>query len=167
MAAIDSKLVNVVPPSATHPAQMIFASGDRRSYLHLIADERLGVTYIASDATDAVEALGERLEHYSDEAIAEELEGARDEARLARALGLLALSVAGDPREDQVDGMRRGIGHPSSQVRLAALVAITYAPWPQLQPDLEGLLASEPDPMVQAHGTAALELVLRASGRIG
>jgi len=38
-------LVNILPPSATHPAQIIYTTRDRLTFLHLIEDARLGALY--------------------------------------------------------------------------------------------------------------------------
>lgn len=52
-ADLGLRLSNVVPRTAAHPAQIIFVSADRRTFLHLVEDEAAG---------RAVVVRGERAE---------------------------------------------------------------------------------------------------------
>ena len=63
-------LVNILPPSPTHPAQIIYTTRDRQTFLHLIEDARLGALYfvIQGPAEQAVAAqLQAKLPHLSQE----------------------------------------------------------------------------------------------------
>ena len=61
-------LVNILPPSATHPAQIIYTTRDRQTFLHLIEDARLRALYfvVQGPAEEAVAALLQaKLPHLS------------------------------------------------------------------------------------------------------
>lgn len=49
-AELGLRLANVVARSAAHPAQLIFATSDRQTFLHLVEDEAAGRAVIVRGA---------------------------------------------------------------------------------------------------------------------
>jgi len=47
------RLVAVLPKTEDHPAQLVFASADRRTVVHWVVDDRGGATFLAFAGPDA------------------------------------------------------------------------------------------------------------------
>ncbi len=160
MAERGCRLTNVVPPSSSHPGQLIFTTGDRQGTLFVVEDTRLGLVYLTGQGdglAQELNALRERLPSYDDTALSAQLARPDDEAAYARALGAVALMAGPEPTDAQLEAVRGGLGHSSAAVRSAALVAITYAPWPALGARIAELATGDPDATVRANAARLLE----------
>jgi hypothetical protein len=162
LAACGCALVNVVAPSPSHPGQMIYASRDRRGFVHLVDDAVLGATYLTSSGEGAaadLEALRASVAVYGDDDMAPLVAAARDDAGVCRALGVLALTAGRDPGDVRLDAFAGALGHESAGVRTAALVALSYAPWPGLRGHVERLATGDVDPLVRLQAARVLQML--------
>lgn len=173
MVGAGFRLVNVVDALPGRPGQLLFARDAGASYVYVIDDLRLGVTYLA--ATRRPEAREQGAP--APAGVIEELRGAlpchepsEHRALLAsldadaprgddEAIGLgLALLVLTDPQSDGAeDRLRAALKHRSPRVRAAALTAVTYAPEPALVPSLLAMQTSDPDPSLKEAAARVLQ----------
>ena len=157
LSACGCKLVNIVPPSESHPGQMLYASSDRAAVVALVEDGRLGVLYLTGQGESAqhdLQALSTRLACYDEERIDELLSRPEDEGSFTRGLGLMALCAFDPPR---VEVFRTAFAHPSASVRHTALIVASYAPAQELRPDIAELAAGDEEPMVRILAERVLE----------
>lgn len=159
MVRCGCRLTNVYPGSATHPGQVVFATRDRQSLLYLVEDGRLGVLYVAGTGPTIDGALDEvraQLAHHDERDIETLTSDPSDEARYARGLALTVLTAAEPPSAEQLQVLERGLTTPVAAIRQAALVAVTYAPWPQLERAVQQLANGDPDLVVRANAERLL-----------
>jgi hypothetical protein len=155
------RLVNVVPATAVHPEQMIFATSDRRGVVHLVGDGRLGVRYLegrGGSAAADLAAMARALPAWEPAAV-RTLAASGDEADRARAVGLAALG--GDDAEAEA-ALAAALGDGSAAVRAAGLVACAYRPGARVGGAVRRLALEDPEPLVRLHAAA-----LAAAGLVG
>jgi hypothetical protein len=159
MAETGCRLINVIPPSESHPGQSIYATRERTGFLFLVEDGRLGAVYLTAQGEHPdrdLEAIRALLPCYGTGELEADVSDCEDEAALARGLGLLVLSISGEPSDQQVHILRRSLVHSSPVVRCAALVALAYVPWPALADDVAALAADDDEPVVRLHAQQLL-----------
>ncbi|GAC1538856.1 MAG: hypothetical protein NVS3B10_29830 [Polyangiales bacterium] len=157
MRSLSCRLINVVPASATVPAQLVFASADGRTTLHFVHDAHLDEqVFVVASADGAAAAVVERLraaiDTWGDEEIASLATSVTDAAALVRGLRMTALTAA--PSAATLARFSAGFAHPDEAVRAATLIAAAYAGWPGLEPDVVRLAEGDPSPAVRAQATA-------------
>lgn len=176
MIGAGFRLVNVIDALPGRPGQLLFARDAGASYVYVIDDMRLGVTYLAATRRPEARAQGapaparvldelrqslachESAAH--DELLAPLEDGAQTEALVDdQRLGLgLALLVLTDPEAETAETkLRAALKHLSPRVRAAALTAITYAPKPGLLPALLAMQTSDPDASLREAAARVLE----------
>jgi hypothetical protein len=155
------RLINVVQPGPGHPAQMIYSARDRRSVLHLVEDALLGVAYISGDGEGAdveLEALRARLAVYGEADVASLAAAACDAAGAARTLGVLALTSGLEPDETRIRVFEKALTDERVDVRLTALVALSYVRWLALRDRVAQIAAGDVDGVVRLHAARLLEM---------
>jgi hypothetical protein len=142
------RLTNVVPPSATHPAQMIFAVMDGEVALYLVEDAALGILYAAARGPRAADALREVRASLSCHEISEAaaLLDDGDAQRFCRGLAIAVLQQGGDGARVAVE---RALVDARGEVRAAGLHAAAHVPSPALRAAVAACHASEPDRVVR------------------
>jgi hypothetical protein len=68
LIAAGMRMIAVIAKSASHPAQLVFLSEDRRSVAHWVVDDRGGSTFLVfagPDATRICEGASRALPHVS------------------------------------------------------------------------------------------------------
>lgn len=172
MVGAGFRLVNVIDALPGRPGQLLFARDAGASYVYVIDDMRLGVTYLAATRRPEARAQGapspsqvldelrpslpchETSAHVELLASLHEAKGGDEEA-----LGLgLALLVLTDPDAEGAEAkLREALKHRSPRVRAAALTAVTYAPKSGLFPSLLAMQTSDPDPSLKEAAARVLE----------
>lgn len=140
------QLTNVLPAGAQRPAQRIFTGPDG-TIVYFVEDARLGVTYAAAQGPGAegeVAAVAGRLDTVAPLTL-DAVGG--DVTSLAPALGALALAGVEATEGALVVGAL--LDREEVAVRSMALTALTYCPWPSLQPRLEAMATSDPEPALR------------------
>lgn len=167
MVRCGCRLTNVYSGSATHPGQVVFATRDRQSLLYLVEDGRLGVLYVTGTGPTIDGALDEvrtELAHHDEQDIETLTADPSDDARYARGLAVAVLTATQPPSAAQVQVLERGLTAPVAAVRQAALVAVTYAPWPALEGAVQQLASGDPDLVVRANAERLLGTLYHRPG---
>jgi len=128
-------LLNIVPATATHPAQIIYTTRDRQSLIHLIDDARLGVLYFALHGAeeDAIaRVIRERLPTLAQEEVFA-LAGAAAPRDAIRGIALIAITAGPTAEPAPLEIFRAALVHADPDVRSAARSAAEYVPWPELK----------------------------------
>ncbi len=153
--ALGCRMINVVIATEHHPGQMIFATSDRAGVIHLVQDGRLGVRYLAGQGVSAswgLAKLAQSLPCWEVDAILS-LQSSDDANTRSRAPSLAVF--AGPDIAESV--LRAALADPSSIVRNAALLALSYSPTAELGVDLQRLAADDPDEMVRFQAQKLVE----------
>jgi len=179
------RLVNVVDALPGRPSQLLFARDAGASYVYVVDDMRLGVTYLVANRPEGAEAmagpdpasviaeLSEALPCV-DAGARHELLGALDgseapdrtsggrapvPAEDAIRLGLALLVLLEPEAEDAESTLRAALKHPSPGVRAAALTAVTYAPKTTLLPSVLAMQTSDDEPGLREAAARVLESI--------
>ncbi len=167
VSACGCRLINIVPPSESHPGQIFYATSDRTEVFVLVEDGRLGAIYFTGQGKSSqhdLKDLAGRLACYGLDQIEKMLSRPEDEDAFTRALGFTVLCASEGSDDRRIAAFRTAFEHPSSQVRHAALVAISYAPAEALRPDVAHLAASDEEPMVRVLAERILESLFVRGG---
>ena len=133
---LEWQLVNVIAAAPGRPEQLIFAT--RSGHVYLVNDERLGVSYLQGDSLPGALPSYGTEDHHA-------LCASDDLDEIRRGLALTVLYASG-PDEARIALLGRALASPNENVRRAAFVAITYAPWPELATHVEAMRDGDPHP---------------------
>jgi hypothetical protein len=131
------RLMNLVPATATHPAQMLLLTEDRSHVLHVVDDAKLGLTYVVPSGPDAERCSREvrdALPTYGEDEIRASLaESAGEKSAEARVLStkLAALAL---PAAEADAALRAARTDGDRVVRDAASLALPYLDLPRIAP---------------------------------
>jgi hypothetical protein len=131
---LEWQLVNVIAAAHGRPEQLIFAT--RSGHVFLVNDERLGVSYLQGESLQGALPCYGAEDHHA-------LCASDDLETIRRGLALTVLCASG-PDEARVALLGRALASSDENVRKAAFVAITYAPWPELVPHVEAMRDGDP-----------------------
>ena len=174
MVGAGFRLVNVIDALPGRPSQLLFARDAGASYVYVIDDLRLGVTYLAAtrgaeareqgarSPSDVLAEITRTLPCHQPSAHRELLAslddgGASDDDERMLGLGLALLVLTDPDAEEAATKICAALSHPSSRVRAAALTAVTYAPKAELAPSLLAMQTSDPDPSLREAAARVLE----------
>jgi hypothetical protein len=172
MARADLHLTNVVPGSSSIPAQLIYATARRPeapvSHAFLIEDVRLGLLYVAASGPAAQDLLSAVREHLpTEEAGAERVlnllaptVGSPSPPSVLRNLGAAVLRSPHAPTTNSA--LSRALAHGDRDIRLAGLIAASYAPSRALYAPLAEIRDHDDDPQLRAQATRLLQAILEA-----
>jgi hypothetical protein len=162
LAEQGCRLINVVPPTASLPGQMIYATRDRQGTLYLVEDAQLGLNYFAGvgeGIDEELEQLKQRLACMSEEDLDELRRSADDDATRIHALSAMAIMSSEELDEDQRTFWRDSLEHGSAAVRYGALVALAYARWPSIRPLLHEIADKDEEAMIRLQAQRVLDLL--------
>ena len=107
-------------------------------------------------------SIAEDLEPWSVRELAEAIDRESSSAGLVRLLARLGLSAPYSFDETVFMRLARALRHESASVRLEAVYALSYSPWPEYEPILGQLAAQDPDEEVRELARDILKLYQEA-----
>ncbi|MGW0436451.1 HEAT repeat domain-containing protein [Micromonospora sp. NPDC003197] len=153
--------VQTVAADGTHPYEQVWRAG--ASAVHYIEDDLLGVAYCVCLGPDE-DSLGRHLSESLGAVTVSDVTGALstingiDARRHAIAfLAALGAQQAADSRI--VDALTTALADPEREVRTAALFAVAYLSWPELDPALSRVAANDSDDGVRADAERTIRVI--------
>jgi HEAT repeat protein len=151
---------DTVERSEDAPAELIFVTRDKTTFVHFVEDFFIGLNYLVVRGPRAAEVAKQAHEtmrtYRPEEALKAARQGLAGEgADRAVFLAAAAAPARFDPKFFKL--FEEAAAHEDPEVRGAAVVSAGYAGWAEFRPLLERLKKSDPDERVREDASMMLE----------
>lgn len=147
-------------PERFIPLEMVFTSDAHDATLHYVDEPLVRFPYVqvvGADRDEVASILRKNVDCFTDEEIFRMWDDASSDAEHEAAAFHLGVASPEHPAAPFLARMQKALQHPSPVVRLAAILAVGYRGWHELEPMLAEMKTNDPDSDVRIRAESMLE----------
>ncbi len=130
------------------PYQKIWTTTDRKKAIHYIDDSLILIRYLqikGEQPGEVADDIRASLDVYDKDEIRQMVESATQSSDVIDAIYIACVAAPQLYDEEYFQLFEDVLSHPDPEVRRAAIFAMSYVPWPQFNPLLEHVIATDPE----------------------